>query len=103
MQLTKLQPSTWAIPVQEEQQFLVASQLGPTGSFLSCSWPQANVLPDAACQPQHTHHMYDAPMEFRPDRFMPGGEYDSFDEARRLFMFVPFIQVRCADCCDIVC
>jgi hypothetical protein len=37
--------------------------------------------------------MYQDPQDFRPDRFMPDGEYDQFDEANRLFMFVPFIQV----------
>lgn len=30
----------------------------------------------------------------RPERFMPGGEYDQFDEAIRPYMFLPFIQVR---------
>jgi hypothetical protein len=38
--------------------------------------------------------MYEAPDDFRPDRFMPGGEYDQFDDAIRAYMFVPFIQVR---------
>ncbi|GLC42904.1 hypothetical protein PLESTB_001812700 [Pleodorina starrii] len=45
-----------------------------------------------ACHLQATHRMYEAPDEFRPDRFMPGGEYDSFDDAIRAYMFVPFIQ-----------
>ena len=43
--------------------------------------------------------MYKEPEIFRPERFMPGGEYDSFDEADRLFMFVPFIQVRVINGC----
>ncbi len=46
------------------------------------------------CHLQGTHRMYEAPDAFRPDRFMPGGEYDAFDDATRAYMFVPFIQVR---------
>lgn len=42
---------------------------------------------------QGTHNMYKDPQAFKPERFMPGGEYDQFDEDRRLFMFMPFIQV----------
>lgn len=45
-----------------------------------------------ACMLGGTHHMYKDPDEFKPDRFMPGGEYDQFDEAIRTYMFVPFIQ-----------
>ncbi|PNH07696.1 Protein LUTEIN DEFICIENT 5, chloroplastic [Tetrabaena socialis] len=45
-----------------------------------------------ACHLQGTHKMYEAPSEFRPARFMPGGEYDAFDDATRAYMFVPFIQ-----------
>ena len=37
--------------------------------------------------------MYEAPLEFRPERYMPGGEYDKFDDDSRLYMFLPFIQV----------
>ena len=42
--------------------------------------------------------MYKEPDTFRPERFMPGDEYDQFDEAIRAYMFVPFIQVggRCS-------
>ena len=45
-----------------------------------------------SCVLQGTHNMYDSPSEFRPDRFMPGGEYDHFEESIRPYMFVPFIQ-----------
>ena len=38
---------------------------------------------------QGTHNLYKEPEVFRPERFMPGGEYDGFEEADRLFMFVP--------------
>ena len=34
---------------------------------------------------QGIHHQYDAPLQFRPDRFMPGGEYDAFPEDVRPF------------------
>ncbi|GFH17719.1 cytochrome P450, partial [Haematococcus lacustris] len=47
-----------------------------------------------ACILQGTHNLYSEPQQFRPQRFLPGGEYDSWDEADRLFMFVPFIQAR---------
>jgi cytochrome P450 len=36
--------------------------------------------------------MYEDPDQFRPDRFMPGGEYEQFDDAIKAYMFVPFIQ-----------
>ena len=36
--------------------------------------------------------MYNEPSVFRPERFMPGGEYDKFEDAVRPYMFVPFIQ-----------
>jgi len=41
---------------------------------------------------QATHNLYKAPTEFKPERFLPGGEYDAFDESIRPYMFVPFIQ-----------
>lgn len=44
------------------------------------------------CHLQRVHHLYKDPLEWRPDRFMPGGEYDQFDEEIRPYMFVPFIQ-----------
>lgn len=43
---------------------------------------------------QATHNMYKDPRAFRPERFMPDGEYDKFPETERLFKFLPFIQVR---------
>jgi hypothetical protein len=43
---------------------------------------------------QGTHHLYKQPLEFQPERFMPNGEYDQFDDSVRAFMFLPFIQVR---------
>jgi len=39
-----------------------------------------------------THKLYKDPLKFDPHRFLPGGEYDQFDEVIRPFMFVPFIQ-----------
>jgi len=45
-----------------------------------------------ACILQGTHNMYKEPEAFRPERFMPEGEYDQLDENIRLFMFMPFIQ-----------
>lgn len=44
------------------------------------------------CSISGTHQMYEEPEKYRPDRFMPDGEYDKFDEAIRPYMFVPFIQ-----------
>jgi len=44
------------------------------------------------CNLQATHNLYKAPTEFKPERFLPGGEYDAFDESIRPYMFVPFIQ-----------
>lgn len=43
---------------------------------------------------QGVHNQWAQPAEFRPERFLPGGEYETFDEAVRPYMFVPFIQVR---------
>jgi len=45
-----------------------------------------------SCMLQGCHHLYKDPKKFEPERFMPGGEYDSFDESIRAYMFVPFIQ-----------
>eukprot|EP00887_Chlorella_sp_A99_P007491 scaffold2.g7491.t1 len=44
------------------------------------------------CHIEGVHQQYKAPQEWRPERFMPGGEYDSFDEDIRPYMFLPFIQ-----------
>jgi len=44
------------------------------------------------CHLQKVHHLYQDPLEWRPERFMPGGEYDQFPEDIRPYMFVPFIQ-----------
>jgi hypothetical protein len=41
---------------------------------------------------QCVHNQWRDPVEFRPERFMPGGEYDEFDESVRPYMFLPFIQ-----------
>ena len=51
---------------------------------------------------QGTHNMYQDPKVFRPERFLPDGEYDKFSEAERLYKFVPFIQV-CVYVCMCVC
>lgn len=45
------------------------------------------------CHLQGVHNQWREPTEFRPERFMPGGEYDQFDESVKPYMFVPFIQV----------
>lgn len=44
------------------------------------------------CHLQKVHHLYKNPLKWLPERFMPGGEYDQFDEDIRPYMFVPFIQ-----------
>lgn len=44
------------------------------------------------CSISGTHDLYKEPEMFRPERFMPGGEYEQFGEAERPYMFVPFIQ-----------
>lgn len=41
---------------------------------------------------QGVHAKYKNPDAFDPDRFLPGGEYESFDDDIRPFMFLPFIQ-----------
>lgn len=44
------------------------------------------------CHLQAVHHSYEDPLHWKPERFMPGGEYEQFDEDIRPYMFVPFIQ-----------
>lgn len=44
------------------------------------------------CHLQAVHHTWWKPDAWRPQRFMPNGEYDSFPEDIRPYMFVPFIQ-----------
>lgn len=44
------------------------------------------------CHLEYVHHLYKDPLEWHPQRFMPGDEYDSFPDDIRPFMFVPFIQ-----------
>lgn len=44
------------------------------------------------CHLQRVHHLYEDPLNWKPDRFMPGGEYESFSDDIRPYMFVPFIQ-----------
>ncbi|KAL6779993.1 CYP745A1 [Auxenochlorella protothecoides x Auxenochlorella symbiontica] len=41
---------------------------------------------------QRVHHLYKDPLAWKPARFMPGGEYEQFDEDIRPYMFMPFIQ-----------
>jgi len=38
---------------------------------------------------QGIHHQYAEPLAFRPERFMPGGEYDQFPEDIRPYMVGP--------------
>ncbi|KDD71864.1 cytochrome P450, partial [Helicosporidium sp. ATCC 50920] len=42
------------------------------------------------CHIQRVHHLYQNPLNWDPLRFMPGGEYDQFDEDIRPYMFLPF-------------
>lgn len=44
------------------------------------------------CHIQRIHHLYKDPLTWRPERFLPGGEYDQFDDDIRPYMFLPFIQ-----------
>lgn len=44
------------------------------------------------CHIQGVHNQWSNPTEFQPERFMPGGEFDHFDEVVRPYMFLPFIQ-----------
>lgn len=44
------------------------------------------------CHLQRVHHLYEDPLSWKPERFMPGGEYESFSDDIRPYMFVPFIQ-----------
>jgi cytochrome P450 len=44
------------------------------------------------CHLQHVHNQWQDAEAFKPERFLPGGEYDQFDEAIRPYMFLPFIQ-----------
>eukprot|EP01025_Chloroclados_australasicus_P004282 TRINITY_DN1103_c1_g1_i1.p1 TRINITY_DN1103_c1_g1~~TRINITY_DN1103_c1_g1_i1.p1 ORF type:complete len:559 (+),score=42.00 TRINITY_DN1103_c1_g1_i1:89-1678(+) len=39
-----------------------------------------------------THQLWKDPAAFIPERFLPGGEFDSFDPSIKPYMFVPFIQ-----------
>ncbi|KAI3426077.1 hypothetical protein D9Q98_008045 [Chlorella vulgaris] len=41
---------------------------------------------------QGIHQQYKDPQRWQPERYMPGGEYDQFDESIRPYMFLPFIQ-----------
>lgn len=41
---------------------------------------------------QRLHHQYKDPLRWDPARFMPGGEYDRFDEDIRPYMFMAFVQ-----------
>lgn len=44
------------------------------------------------CHLEYVHHLYKNPLDWHPQRFMPGDEYDSFPDDIRPYMFVPFIQ-----------
>ncbi|KAK9852339.1 hypothetical protein WJX84_006329 [Apatococcus fuscideae] len=45
-----------------------------------------------ACCLRAVHDLWKQPASWLPHRFLPGGEYESFDDDVRPFMFVPFIQ-----------
>lgn len=60
-----------------------------TGSL----WAELTCCCVVACALQGVHNQWQEPDVFRPERFMPGGEYDQFEENVRPYMFVPFIQV----------
>jgi len=51
----------------------------PKGTYVMCM-----------VQGIHQHH-WKKPQAFLPERFLPGGEYDQFEENIRPFMFIPFI------------
>ncbi|KAK9835127.1 hypothetical protein WJX81_000142 [Elliptochloris bilobata] len=51
----------------------------PAGTYLACSI-------------QAVHNTWAEPEAWRPERFLPGGEYSALPESIRPFMFVPFIQ-----------
>lgn len=40
---------------------------------------------------QGVHNSWKDPKEFRPERFLKGGELEQFDEETRPYMFLPFI------------
>lgn len=44
------------------------------------------------CVLQAVHSMWKNATAWQPQRFMPGGEYEQFEEGIRPFMFLPFIQ-----------
>jgi cytochrome P450 len=46
------------------------------------------------CHLQRVHHAYKDPLEWQPERFMPGGEYDQFPEDIR-----PYMVRRCMGVC----
>lgn len=69
---------------------VVTRMLAADDELLGHAIPKGTMV---ACLLKGTHHMYEEPLAFRPQRFMPGGEYDQFDDSIRAYMFLPFIQV----------
>lgn len=45
--------------------------------------------------PQGIHHQYQEPLAFRPERFMPGGEYEQFPEDIRPYYVSALGAGRC--------
>lgn len=43
------------------------------------------------CSLQAVHYLYKDPDAWRPERYMPGGEYDQFDESIRPYMVLPVL------------
>ena len=71
------------------------------GSARALGWRYVRLSATLLCTsrvPQGTHRLYKDPDAFQPQRFMPGGEYDQFDDSERAYMFLPFIQVRACVC-----
>lgn len=68
---------------------VVTRTLAADDELLGHKVPKGTMI---ACIIQGTHNLYKDPTKFDPERFMPGGEYDTWDDAERAFTFVPFIQ-----------
>jgi cytochrome P450 len=68
---------------------VVTRELAEDDALCGYALPKGTMV---TCQLQCVHNQWEAPSDFRPARFLPGGEYEAFDEATRAYMFLPFIQ-----------